>query len=415
MIYIIILALFGVFSIVTISSVISNIGKFSAQEIIQDRPIIFRLLKNLFPNNKWQSFYFFLGTTKFLLYPIFIAILFYTLAPYFSKPITILILFSITFILEFLARLIATLFPTTSLRVFSFITSLYLMIFFPLLSPIFLVLKRFTPHFHPIKKEPLQKEDILEMIKDMGFDRFLDAHDKRIFISLASFKEKVAREIMVPRIHIFSLPSSMSIKEATESLLEEGYSRIPIYKDNLDNIIGVLMYKDLLHAYAHAGGKQPLLDLSIETLVKPVIYTPENKKISHLFQLFRKKQSHMAIIVNEYGGTEGIVTIEDILEELVGEIADEYDIEEEKKFWKLSNNSWVVDAKMSIIDLEAKLEIKIPPSTEYETIGGFVFHKAGAIPQKGWKLQLDDYDLEVLISNERCIEKIKITLHSPPQ
>ena len=143
--------------------------------------------------------------------------------------------------------------------------------------------------------------------------------------------------------------------------------------------------------------------------MKPVIYAPENKKISKLFQEFKKEKIHLAIIVNEYGGTEGIVTIEDILEELVGEIEDEYDTEEERQFWKLPSGSVVVDAKMSIIDVEEKIGIKIPPSVEYETIGGYVFHRAGTIPSKGWKIHLEEFELEVLISNDRCIEKIRIT------
>ncbi|MFA6501683.1 MAG: transporter associated domain-containing protein, partial [Parachlamydiales bacterium] len=152
-----------------------------------------------------------------------------------------------------------------------------------------------------------------------------------------------------------------------------------------------------------------LLNKPIENFVKPIIYAPENKKISKLFLEFKNKKTHLAIIVNEYGGTEGIVTIEDILEEMVGEIKDEYDIEEEKQYWQLPTGSFVIDAKMNIIDLEDQLKIKIPHSPEYETIGGYIFHIAGTIPSKGWKIHLEDFDIEVLISNERCIEKIRIT------
>ena len=116
----------------------------------------------------------------------------------------------------------------------------------------------------------------------------------------------------------------------------------------------------------------------------------------------------MAIIVDEYGGTEGIVTIEDILEELVGEIEDEYDIGEDAEYSEIPGGGWVVDAKMSILDIEQQIGIQIPPNHEYETVGGYVFHCAGTIPAKGWRLSHDDFDLEVLSSDERSLKKIKI-------
>lgn len=148
--------------------------------------------------------------------------------------------------------------------------------------------------------------------------------------------------------------------------------------------------------------------MSLDTIAKPVLYAPENKKITQLLQEFRNKQIHMAIIVDEYGGTEGIVTIEDILEELVGEIEDEYDIDDEHDFWELPGGGWVVDAKMTILDIEEELGIKIPPNPEYETIGGYVYHCAGTIPAKGWRLSHDEFDLEVLSSTERSLKKIKL-------
>jgi CBS domain containing-hemolysin-like protein len=216
---------------------------------------------------------------------------------------------------------------------------------------------------------------------------------------------------MVPRVDVFSLSGETKIREAAQLFAAEGYSRIPIYKESLDDIVGVALYKDLLKCFAVP---EENLDAPIETIAKPVLYAPENKKIALLLQEFRNKQIHMAIIVDEYGGTEGIVTIEDILEELVGEIEDEYDIGEAKEFWELPGGSWVVDAKMTLIDIESQLGIKIPENPDYETIGGYVFHCAGTIPSKGWKLSHDEFDLEVLSSNERSIKKIKIIPRSSP-
>jgi CBS domain containing-hemolysin-like protein len=177
----------------------------------------------------------------------------------------------------------------------------------------------------------------------------------------------------------------------------------------MDNIVGVILYKDVMEYYFNCIEKKETspLETPLEKLLKPVIYTPETKKISHLLQEIRSHQIHLAIVVDEYGGTEGIVTIEDILEELVGEIADEYDIiDEEKLYMPYPAGGWIVDAKMTIIDIEKELGIFIPQSPEYDTLGGFVFHRAGTIPSKGWKIHNDNFDLEVLSSSARSLEKI---------
>src|SRR5262249_33403368 len=158
-------------------------------------------------------------------------------------------------------------------------------------------------------------------------------------------------------------------------LLEnEGYSRTPVYRTTVDNIVGVLMYKDVLskyREYEEKGNNPAILNAPIETIQKPVLYTPETKKISQLLQEFRKKQVHLAIVVDEYGGTEGIVTIEDILEQIVGEIADEYD-EAEALFIPQSDGSWIVDPRISILDAEEHLGIKFPEEGDYDSIGGYI-------------------------------------------
>ena len=217
---------------------------------------------------------------------------------------------------------------------------------------------------------------------------------------------------MVPRIDIFSLPIETTLQEATESFLAQGYSRIPVYRESVDKIVGVVLFKDMLKHYFHASNdkeREKKLKGSLESFLKPVLYTPETKKISQLFQEFRSKQLHLAIVVDEWGGTEGIITIEDILEELVGEIADEYDIDEEVMFSVLPGGGWIVDGKMSILDIEEELGIKIPQNPEYDTIGGFIIHRAGTIPSKGWRIHHDEFDLEVLSSDERSVDKIRIT------
>jgi putative hemolysin len=412
------LFLIGATLLTAFNVAILKLGKFQTKEILKTS--IF-LWKNFLTKENWEKFYFFISVTKHILYLLyaisaflFLIILFPNIEMHNRKYIFLMAFFIILFfmIIDFITRLIAHSFTKSTLKIIAPITSIYILFFFFITFPFLTISKLLSKKIKEdslSKKTFIMKEKVLEMIKDSELSTFLSNVDQNNIAAVITFKEKVAREIMIPRIDVFALNAKITIKEACLKLLKENYSRIPVYKDNLDNIIGILMFKDLLEIYTKSEEDKTVLNNTIETLVKPIIYAPENKKISKLFQEFRNKKIHLAIIVNEYGGTEGIVTIEDILEEVVGEIKDEYDIEEEKQFCQLPSGSIVIDAKMSIIDLEDKLKIKIPSSPEYETIGGYIFHIAGTIPSKGWKIHLEDFEIEVLISTERSIEKIRIT------
>jgi len=248
--------------------------------------------------------------------------------------------------------------------------------------------------------------EILELLQELKITSRFDAHDKKLIASVVNFRHQLAKEVMVPRVDVFSLPGTISIREATRLLDPEGYSRIPVFGTSIDEIRGVLMHKDLLRKYmeAEASGNKSILDAPIETIVKDVIFTPETKKLSLLLQEFRNKKVHLAIVVDEYGGTEGIVTIEDILEQIVGEIADEYD-DEESMYTANPEGGWVVDARMSILDIEEQLNVTFPEG-DYDTLAGFIFQCAGSIPPKGFIIHRDNLDLEVLSSNDRMVEKV---------
>lgn len=319
-----------------------------------------------------------------------------------------------------LGRIAGNRYPERTIKLEASIVSCFMIILFPLT---FIFLKFFhrlprTVYFDR-SHEPTQeaKQELIEIIEESNFNTHLDPHDKKLIESVMEFKDRIAREVMVPRVDIFSLPYDATIEEAATLLYKEGYSRTPVYKDTLDNIIGVLMYKDVLAKYMeHASkGDKAILQMPISTLVKNVLYTPETKKISHLLQEFRKQQVHLAIIVDEYGGTEGIVTIEDILEEIVGDIADEYD-EEEALFIPLPEGGWLIDARMSILDIEEQLGIEIPQDGDYDTVGGYVFHETGMIPAKGFIIRKPYFELEVIRSNDRRVEKLRIkSLISPSE
>lgn len=327
--------------------------------------------------------------------------------------LTLIGLFLLLFLIgDSLGRIMGNRYPESSIKIAAPIVSFFMIILFPLT---FIFLKFFhilprTVYFDPTH-EPTQeaKQELIEIIEESNLNTHLDPHDKQLIESVMEFKDRIAREVMVPRVDIFSLSHEITIEEAASLIYKEGYSRSPVYKDTLDNIIGVLMYKDVLAKYMEYANKgdRSILQTPISSLVKSILYTPETKKISHLLQDFRKQQMHLAIIVDEYGGTEGIVTIEDILEEIVGDISDEYD-EEEALFIPLPEGGWLIDARMSILDIEEQLGLEIAQDGDYDTIGGYVFHETGTIPAKGYILRKPNFELEVLRSNERRVEKLRI-------
>jgi putative hemolysin len=263
---------------------------------------------------------------------------------------------------------------------------------------------------YSIKSVGRTKKEISKFIKTTQFSPTLLPHEKDLLVSVLDFQERTAKEIMIPRGDLFMLPSDTSIVEAARKTCDEGYSRIPIFKKTSDNITGIVMYKDILEKYVAfeaSGGKEYLLDAPLESLQKSPFYIPETKKLSILLQDFLRKKVHIAVIVDEYGNTEGIITIEDILEQIVGEIADEFD-DEEKLCIPCPDGSWIVDAKMSILDIEDELGIHIPADSDYDTLAGFLFDRAGTIPEKGFIVHQRDFEIEVLIRDERTVKKVQI-------
>ena len=253
--------------------------------------------------------------------------------------------------------------------------------------------------------------ELIDLMEEMGTDFSFSEGDKRILISVLNFRHRIAREIMRPRVGLFCIREDLTIQQATELLRREGYSRVPVYRGTIDSIVGVVLYKDVLSRYVAAteagSTKDQLLSAPIKTLVKKVFYCPETKKIASLLQDFRKKQNHLAVIVDEYGGTAGLVTIEDILEEIVGEISDEYD-DQEALFRPAPGGGWIVDARMNLLDVEEELGIKVPQEEDYDTLAGYVFYRVGSIPQAGLVLHHDNFEIEVLKSNDRMVQEVRI-------
>lgn len=417
--------LLAIISLTACNTALHHLGKFKSKEFLRSPhpPLFFfrSLLKSFFFKNEWENLYFCLSITKHIYQISYtIAACFYCLSafPYLYESLnytsynwvylllTAGSIIGVSLLSDFISRLAAIIWSRSVLKIAAPIASIYLSIFFPF-SGLLLKLTRALIKDAQIQEEEAltDKSKIREMIGESELQHHLDLSDQKLISSFVHFKERSAKEIMVPRVDIYSLASETTIREATQLFASEGYSRIPVYKESLDEIVGVVLYKDILKAYASS---EQNFEAPLSSIAKPVLYAPENKKITQLLQEFRNKQIHMAIIVDEYGGTEGIVTIEDILEELVGEIEDEYDIDENQQFWEIPGGGWIVNTKMTIHDIEEQMGVKIPSNPEYETIGGYIYHCAGTIPSKGWRLSHDDFELEVLSSNERSIKKVKI-------
>lgn len=213
------------------------------------------------------------------------------------------------------------------------------------------------------------------------------------------FDDRIVKQILVPRTKIAALDIDLSDQEIIDKVLEEGYSRLPVYKDSLDNIIGIIYTKDLLKII-----KQK--DFNIRNIIRPAYFIPTSKKISDLLREFQRQHIHIAIATNEFGGTMGMVTMEDIIEELVGEIQDEYD-EEKPLVEKKSENEFIVNSSISISDVNEFLPIALPESPHYDTISGLVNQVFERIPAVNEQKQFGGYDITVLKRHKHSVELVK--------
>ncbi|GMT45264.1 MAG: hypothetical protein IEMM0006_1096 [bacterium] len=245
---------------------------------------------------------------------------------------------------------------------------------------------------------------------DMTVDDSTPEEEKKILKGIATFGEKEASEVMRSRVNVTAIDTEMLFHEVIQIVIESGYSRIPVYKENLDYVEGLLYVKDLL----------PLIEKQKEPdwkpLVRPAFFVPENKKINDLLQEFREKKIHMAIVVDEYGGTSGIITLEDVLEEIVGEISDEFDVEDKAfHYKKLNAYAYLFDAKTLLNDLCKILEIDDDTFDnargESDSLGGLVLELEGKIPEKGEKIEYRQFTFEIVDADVRKINKIKIILN----
>ena len=237
-----------------------------------------------------------------------------------------------------------------------------------------------------------------------GYDRDLNVEEKEMIKGVVDLAEKDAKDIMVPRTDVVFIPADMTKEEVLDLVAESGFSRFPVYEETIDNVIGILYVKDLLRAIVKKD------EFILENVLRKPYFIPDSKKINALFHDFRKKRVHIAVAVDEYGGVAGIICLEDILEEIVGEIQDEFDEDEVEDIIQIGPSTYLCDTRVSIDDLNEELKIKLPHE-DYETLGGFVFDLFDKIPVKFEKKEYEGMTFIIQDVEGNKIKSVKIELN----
>ena len=256
---------------------------------------------------------------------------------------------------------------------------------------------------------PFVTEEEIKTLVDAGEEEgVIQEEEKEMIFSIFDLEDTLAREVMVPRIDVVALDVRTPMLEALDTIMEAGHSRIPVYEETIDNVQGLLYAKDLL-PYLREGRS----DLPLHSILRQAYFIPETKKASDLLTDLQQRRVHMAIVVDEYGGVAGLVTIEDLLEEIVGEIQDEYDTEEPFVEF-ISDNEYVFDARVDLDDLNRLMDVSLP-TDDSDTLGGFIYTELGKVPTVGDQVAFEDMGFTVESVAGRRIKKVRVQRDSPPE
>jgi putative hemolysin len=255
----------------------------------------------------------------------------------------------------------------------------------------------------PQGRIPFITEEEIKTMVDAGEETgIIEEDEKEMIYSIFELGETMAREVMVPRIDIVAVESKTPVQQALDLILEKGHSRIPVYEETIDNIVGLLYAKDLLGQLRDGDATVALRDI-----LRPAYFIPETKKADELLQDLQQRKVHIAIVVDEYGGTAGLVTIEDLVEEIVGEIQDEYDAEE-PFIEVVSDDEFIFNARVDLDDVNKLMNVELP-SERCDTLGGFIYSQLGKVPKVGDEILFDGIKIAVLSVVGRRIKKVKVT------
>jgi putative hemolysin len=278
-------------------------------------------------------------------------------------------------------------------------------IFAPLVALLTAITRAVTrPFGADVSKESQITAEELRLIVERGGEQgILEAEEEQMINAVIELGSRRLHEVMVPRIDIVALSVGATFEQAIDTIVQEGHSRVPVYEESIDEIVGILYAKDLLPYLKSAAEPRP----AIRSILRSPVFAPESMTIDDLLHDFQRKKVHIAIVLDEYGGTAGLVSIEDLLEEIVGEIQDEYD-EEEEMVVRLSDDEIRIDGRVAVDELAELFgtAIELEDEDEYDTIGGLVFHRIGRIPVPGDQVEIDGLRLTVESTDGRRVGKV---------
>lgn len=233
----------------------------------------------------------------------------------------------------------------------------------------------------------------------------LDKYKLSMVSGITKISKTLVREVMVPRVEMVTVNAGDSFERAVDVISEGGKSRIPVVDREIDNIVGIVYAKDVLVAISDKRGTA---GRQVDELMRKVHFVPETKNVYDLLKELRKEKVHVAIVIDEFGGTAGLVTLEDLIEEIVGEIRDEYEEEVARDITQEEENAWRINARVPVEDLNEQLELELPKSEDYNTIGGFICTRLGRIPKEKEKIELEGLKIKITRADEKAVEEVRI-------
>lgn len=252
------------------------------------------------------------------------------------------------------------------------------------------------------------EEELMTIVDAGQQEGVLEQDERKMIISVIELGDTLAREIMVPRIDVLALEVTTPLRSAVDALLDSGYSRVPVFEETIDNVLGLLYAKDLLNAWRLDAPPE-----SLAGMLRPAYFVPEAKKVDELLQEMQTRRVHMAVVVDEYGGVAGLVTLEDIVEEIIGEIRDEYDQREEAFSQQVGPDEYLCSGRMPLDEFNELMNIDLPDE-EADTLGGFIYSQIGRVPVGGESLRIADLLLTVEQVARRRIRLVRASRSAPP-
>jgi len=237
-------------------------------------------------------------------------------------------------------------------------------------------------------------------------DAPLEEEEHEMIKSIFEFGDTVVREVMTPRTEMEAVSAKCRLTDAIETALEAGHSRLPVYEKNVDSIIGIFYLRDALK-YWKIRDEDKLPEL--RKIIRKPFFVPETKKVNELLKEFKAAKIQLAVIIDEYGGTAGLATLEDLVEEIVGEIHDEFDADEEEKYEQIDENTFIIDAGVLVDDVNDDLGINLPEEEDFDTIGGYVMYRLGHMPKEGETISNKEFVIKIVKVTDRRVEKIELT------